>query len=96
MSSDLFCGQRIDLKDLAKQEGVHASTVWRWALRGISGVRLPTRRMGHKRWTTREAVEWGAEQITARGDRTACSTEPSERRQRQIEAAERKLAAMGI
>lgn len=36
---------------------VHISTVYRWADRGINGVRLSTLRIGGTRYTSIEAVE---------------------------------------
>lgn len=96
MKQRLFRGQRIDLKDLAREENVHYSTAWRWALKGISGVRLPTWRLGGKRWTTREAVEWWSEQLTliANGERAARPR--TEQREREIAAAEAKLTELGM
>ena len=88
---DLFRGERIDLKQLAKEEEVHYSTVWRWALKGISGVRLPARRLGNKRWTTRKAIVWWSEQITARADGAlSAPASLSPFRQQRLEAAERE------
>ena len=33
------------------------SSLWRWSTRGISGVRLETRKIGGQRFTTESAVE---------------------------------------
>lgn len=36
---------------------VHASTLWRWARRGIAGVRLEHRRLGGQIVTSLEAID---------------------------------------
>ena len=46
---------RLSLTDLATQQGVSASTVWRWAMRGIRSKRLETFTIGGRRYTTAEA-----------------------------------------
>ena len=35
----------------------HASTLWRWARKGLSGVKLETRRIGSRFVTSSEALE---------------------------------------
>jgi hypothetical protein len=35
----------------------HVSTLWRWARRGLYGIRLETRRVGRRFVTSREALE---------------------------------------
>ena len=35
----------------------HSSTIWRWARKGVQGVRLETRRLGGKFVTSVEALE---------------------------------------
>jgi hypothetical protein len=68
MRVDLASGKRIDLKNLAQREGVHYSTLWRWAVKGLRGIKLPTRCIGRKRITTEEAFDWWSKQITAAAD----------------------------
>ena len=34
----------------------HSSTVWRWTIRGVAGVKLETVRIGHAVFTSEEAV----------------------------------------
>jgi hypothetical protein len=38
---DLFGEDRMTLQQLSRELDVHFSTAWRWALKGINGVRLP-------------------------------------------------------
>lgn len=58
--------ERITLTQLARQEGVAPSSTWRWATKGVRGIRLPTVMVGaKKRVTTRNVfVNW-CEQLTA-------------------------------
>ncbi|WP_428305595.1 DUF1580 domain-containing protein [Lacipirellula sp.] len=48
----LLTEKRITLTKLAQREGVAASTVWRWARRGIGGKKLGTLRVGGRDYTT--------------------------------------------
>jgi hypothetical protein len=70
----------------------HISTLHRWRLRGIRGVRLETCLIGGKRFTTKEALDRFFESVTtvAEGNRTNQKT-ISERRQKQIDSAEQAL-----
>lgn len=45
------------LQALADANGVHNSTVWRWATSGVSGVKLETFRKGGRRFVCRRALE---------------------------------------
>jgi hypothetical protein len=73
------------------------STVWRWAMRGIRGVKLETLMVGGRRCTSTEALQRFYERVTAATDGTACpSSLSTRRRQQQVEAAERELEAAGI
>ena len=82
----------------------HAPSVWRWARKGIGGVKLECRRVGARFCTTAEALE--------RFSKTLSEIEPAPRplplqnpsipirtpatRQREIARAEATLAAAGI
>ncbi len=52
---NLLNEKRLTLNQLAQQEGVNTSTTWRWALRGVRGVKLETFSVGARRFTTHEA-----------------------------------------
>jgi hypothetical protein len=68
----LFQETRVSLGDLAHEQGVHFSTVSRWALHGVRGVRLESFVLGGRRQTSREAWDrfvqrTNAEPVTAGG-----------------------------
>jgi len=75
----------------------HVSTLHRWRLRGIGGVKLETIRIGGRRYTSHEALERfiGNTTAAADGEKPIKST-PSKRRQRRHQQAERELEAAGI
>lgn len=86
---------QLSLTALAKERGVNVATTWRWANRGVRGVRLETFALGGKRFTTREALE----RFVAASSSAAGISLPapcSNRFERDAEAAERELAAMGL
>ena len=93
----LLSEQRLTLNQLAQQEGVNTSTTWRWALRGVRGVKLETFSVGARRFTTHEAFGRFVAGTTAaaQGD-----PQPTSRTTRQREAAQaaanRGLAKHGI
>lgn len=65
--STLASGEFIRLTDIAKKLDTRpcVRTVWRWAERGISGVRLRTYRLGHARVSTWSDVEAFFAQVEA-------------------------------
>lgn len=93
---DIASETRLDLKSVARREGVHFSTVWRWALRGVKGVRLPTVQVGGRRYTTAEAFQWWSRQLTAIANGDVPRERTSRQRAKAIEAAERELERMGV
>ena len=91
--SDILSEQRISFGQLARLEGVHVSTIWRWALRGCKGHRLESFNIGGKKFTTDPAYErWLAaiNGVAAPFDRTPRQRETAIRR------AERRAEAMGV
>lgn len=76
---------------------VHVSTIYRWALRGIGGVRLETVMVGGTRCTSVEALLRFFDRLTAAADGTSTSSPATSRhRKAQVRAAERELEAAGI
>jgi hypothetical protein len=71
---------------------MHVSTLWRWSLRGVKGIRLETVMIGGIRYTSREALERFVARTTAAADGTTPTIRTPAQRQRAIEAAERELA----
>jgi hypothetical protein len=72
----------------------HTSTVIRWALRGLRGVRLETILVGGRRYTSVEAIERFLERL----NEPSIAPVPSVSRSRQedIARANRQLDADGI
>jgi len=86
---------RVSLPQLAKEQGVSPVSTWRWALRGVAGIVLPTFCIGHKRFTTRAAFnEWVA-QVTAAKNGEATSRPPAHR-ESAMDRAERETAKLGV
>jgi hypothetical protein len=99
-SSDVSQDRRISLTELAKRERIGVSTCWRWAGKGVRGVRLSTFNIGAKRFTTEAAWIQFREDSTAaaqRGwDKANPTREPSSRvRNAAIDRAERELEDEG-
>jgi len=44
-------------------EALHRSVPYKWAQVGVSGIRLPTVRIGGVRYTSKEAIAWWASEI---------------------------------
>lgn len=92
MVHDLLSESRISLTDLARREGVHLSTVWRWCLRGVRGHRLECISIGQRRYTTLPAfARWVA---ALNGE--PIRTETPRQRERAIGRAERRAAELGV
>lgn len=72
----------------------HVSTLHRWRLKGVRGVKLETVLVGGTRYTSDEAI---ARFVAAQNadESPAPSISPSQR-QRQSEAARKELAKIGI
>ena len=91
---------------------LHPSSVWRWARKGVRGVRLEYARLGHRVVTTREALARFAARLaeadTVAADEAAqlerlaaCQvvtpkSRTQKQRERDIETARRECAAAGI
>ena len=69
----------------------HISTLPRWRLRGIRGIKLECCLIGGRRYTSHEAVDRFSATVTAAtaGERSRCRTPV--RRERDIQRAERDL-----
>lgn len=72
----------------------HASTIYRWAMNGVHGVRLEVIRVGGSLCTSLEALQRFCERCTDPSNRPPSSTSKS--REREIKKAERELDAAGI
>lgn len=78
----------------------HASTLWRWARKGIRGIHLETRRLGGRFVTSVGALDRFSErlaQINLPVSKPDVPVRPRPKRHdREIEAAEQRLAEAGI
>ena len=84
---------RISFSALARREGVHISTVWRWCLRGCKGHVLESFSIGGKKFTTLPAYErW----VAAINDEPIVNGETPRQRERAIERAEREAEQLGV
>jgi hypothetical protein len=80
---------------------VHVSTIVRWILHGVRGVRLEAVRIGGRWITSHEALERFTAALTA--NHTSSSPQPSNpprptsaARQRKQERVDRELSALGV
>ncbi|HUY32009.1 MAG TPA: DUF1580 domain-containing protein [Pirellulales bacterium] len=74
----------------------HLSTVWRWVLKGVRGVRLETLVSGGRRYTTHEALERFVAGTTAAAHGQPAPVRTPKQRARAIAAAEAELERAGI
>jgi hypothetical protein len=59
MTDFIPASERLTLVALAKREGVHTTTVWRWALTGIKGHTMPSWNFAGRRVTSEQAFrDW--------------------------------------
>jgi hypothetical protein len=94
-----------DLPELPLRRGgakLNVATLYRWAIKGSAGVILPTVRVGATLCTTREEFfQWLADVAAARRNQSNVRDEAapgpfSQQRQKEIAAAQAKLAAVGV
>ncbi|MBA4105996.1 MAG: hypothetical protein C0485_09575 [Pirellula sp.] len=93
----LLSERRLTLGELAKQQGVSVSTVWRWTMRGVRHVRLESLSIGGRRHTTAEAFERFV--ITSQKERApgpVVRTGHGAESERDHDEAERFLTSEGI
>lgn len=93
---DAPAGERMTLVELARAEKKSPPTTWRWAIRGVSGLKLPTVKVGHTRMTTWHAYRWWLEQLTARANGEPVRARTNRQREADIDRAEKELAALGV
>lgn len=86
---------RLTLSQLARSQGVNTATVWRWATKGVRGVKLESLTVGGRRVTSAEAFERFIAETNPEATATPPAPTPHQRR-KAIEAAERELQEAGI
>ncbi len=93
---DLIDEPRLSLTQLAKEQDCNVTTCWRWAQRGVRGVRLETYNVGGRRYTTRPAVRRFIESTTATAKGEPLPVRTNRQREAAINRAEAELAKLGI
>ena len=88
--------ERISLPKLANEQGVSPVSTWRWALRGMAGVKLPTFCVGNKRFTTRPAFATWCEAVTVARSGQPVPSRTNRQREAAIDRAEKQLAELGV
>lgn len=74
----------------------HVSTIHRWRLRGVRGIKLETALIGGIRYTSREALQRFSMRLTAAADGTAPTIRTPRQREAAIRRDEQELADAGI
>lgn len=74
----------------------HVSTLHRWRMNGIHGVRLESVQIGRKRYTSQEALARFVAATTAAADGDGFQAELGHSQKQRLERAKRELAAAGI
>lgn len=100
MLTDLFSESPLSLSAAAKllPGRPHISTVWRFAQKGVRGVRLETIVSGGRRFTTHEALERFVGRTTAAANGVSAPTPAAntKRRAAEIAAADARCTARGL
>jgi len=98
---DLTTEQVVSLSEATKKlprrrggKRPHVATLYRWAVRGVRGIKLETLRVGGTLCTSLEALQRFCERCTDPSIATRPST--TKARERDIAKAERELEAAGI
>jgi Protein of unknown function (DUF1580) len=90
--TDLLSEELLSLAEAAKRlsNHPHISTVWRWSLRGVRGVRLQTIAVGGRRYTTATYLE---EFVAHLSGRHSSDSQPESKLRAQQKARAAHLAA---
>jgi len=75
---------------------IHISTIHRWRLKGVRGIRLDTVMRGGIRFTSRDALERFFAESTAAADGLPTTVRTCAARAKAIAAAKKELAEAGI
>jgi hypothetical protein len=74
----------------------HLTTLHRWRLHGVSGIRLECCKIGGKRFTSREALQRFTERTTEASDGPQVKSATPAQRRRRRERVAAELTAAGI
>lgn len=97
MTATLTETDRLTVNELARREGIHAATCWRWLLHGVRGIRLRSIRVGGRRYVAE--ADWQAFSAALNvGLTDAPQTPPrsEDRRRKDSDAARDALRRAGI
>ena len=83
---------RRSVKQLARREGVHCATVWRWIETGVRGLRLKSLRVGARRFVT--DADWQAFSDALNADLIEVPTDPAPAATARAERAGRELEVL--
>lgn len=97
---DALAEPHFTIPAVAQRLRIHESTVWRWVLRGLGDLRLPTFTVGGRRLVREDALR----DFLRRRNAVANGEQPHDvppttikrRRQREIRAADAELAREGL
>lgn len=81
--------RRLPIRPSGKK--LHVSAVYRWASRGVRGVRLETTRVGGTTYTSAEALQRFSDALNGRSVSATVAPEPTRARERQVQAATKRL-----
>ena len=84
---------RMAIRELARREGVHISTVWRWVLRGVRGHRLEVLRIGYRAYVTEPSWRRFAARINGE---QMIDSQDIRLRDKEMECAAKELDKLGI
>lgn len=74
----------------------HTATIWRWASKGINGIRLETARIGRRVITSAEALQRFTSALAERPTIESKAPPSPALRTRSMRDAERRLVADGV
>ena len=92
----MVISEYLSLRQVASRLRVHISTCHRWRIRGVSGIRLRTKKIGGRRYVEQAELDRFIDAVTDASDGENSSSRHSAKRDQQIAAAEAELAAIGI
>ena len=97
MTATLTETDRLTVNQLARREGVHCATCWRWMQHGVRGVRLHAIRVGGRRYVTE--ADWLAFAAALNADLIDAPQTPPRsegRRRKDSDAARDALRRAGV
>lgn len=97
---DALAEPHLAVPAVAKKLSIHQSTVWRWIIRGLGGIKLATFTVGGKRLVREESLR----EFLRRRNAMSAGESPdavipaasTRRRRREVVAADHELASEGL